>query len=250
MHAYQRMGLILGLATLAGCSALETRSRPAPVEERAALDAAVRRPPPRVTPAAPQTQVQPLPEDRVIVQPYVRETPIVPQPLQVEVVADVQAAELPPDYIPRREPVADLPVERPAQTQRPPVEQAPVERPIPALAAQTVERAPPAIQSKPSRVAPATEGSAVDTLLASAQREQSSGNLSQAAATLERALRIEPRNARLWHALAKVRLAQGQPGLAEALARKSSTLAGTDTQLRQQNNTLISEAQRQTQGRP
>ncbi len=238
MQYTQRLGLILGLLTLVGCSALETRNRPAPVEERPALDAALRRPPPRVAPPAPQVQAPP-PEAAVIVQPYVREAPIVPQPLQVEIVPSVQAAELPPET-PRRIPDDTLPAEAVARDPTPALPK----RSPPTLAAQSVERSP-AATTRPdaNRPAPAAEGSAVDSLLASAQREHSSGNFSQAAATLERALRIEPRNARLWHTLAKVRLAQGQPGLAAELARKSSTLAGNDTVLRQQNNALINEAQ-------
>ena len=64
----------------------------------------------------------------------------------------------------------------------------------------------------------------------------------RAAASLERALRIEPRNPRLWHELAVIRLRQADYGQAESLAARSNTYAGADAELRAANQKVISDA--------
>jgi cytochrome c-type biogenesis protein CcmH/NrfG len=77
-----------------------------------------------------------------------------------------------------------------------------------------------------------------------AEASSASGSLDEAAATLERAIRIQPRNAQLWHKLAEVRLKQYQPGLAEDLAKKSNVLAKDDSELARQNWAIIADARR------
>lgn len=89
---------------------------------------------------------------------------------------------------------------------------------------------------------PVSQNTAVVALVASAHADFHAGRLTQAAAALERALRIEPRNAALWHELARLRLAQGQYEQAEALAKKSNTWAGEDKRLRAANWRVIGEA--------
>jgi len=84
-----------------------------------------------------------------------------------------------------------------------------------------------------------TTSRTVLALLDQASKQEQSGSPEKAAATLERALRIEPRNARLWHRLAIIRFAQGKYTLAESLAAKSSTLAQGDWYLKQKNAELI-----------
>jgi Flp pilus assembly protein TadD len=86
------------------------------------------------------------------------------------------------------------------------------------------------------------ETPAVAGLLESARSDAAAGRLGSAAATLERALRIEPRNPRLWHELAKVRLRQADYGQAESLAARSNTYAGTDAELRTANQKIIADA--------
>lgn len=85
---------------------------------------------------------------------------------------------------------------------------------------------------------------AVLALLDEAEADRQQGNLGSAVANIERALRIQPRNASLWHRLAEIRLEQNQPKLAENLARKSNILAGSDLGLIQKNWQLIASAQR------
>lgn len=85
-------------------------------------------------------------------------------------------------------------------------------------------------------------GRAVAALLAKAERQEYQAHWERAAALLERALRIEPRNARLWHRLAKIRLQQGRYAMAESLAQKSNALAKDDEDLKRGNAELIEAA--------
>ena len=86
------------------------------------------------------------------------------------------------------------------------------------------------------------ENVAIAGLMDSARTDASAGRLGSAAATLERALRIEPRNPRLWHELARVRYRQADYAQAESLAARSNTYAGSDAELRAANQKLIAEA--------
>jgi predicted Zn-dependent protease len=102
--------------------------------------------------------------------------------------------------------------------------------------------APPAPQAEQPR-----ENVAIAGLVDSARADAAAGRLPNAAAALERALRIEPRNPRLWQALARVRLRQGDYAQAESLAQRSNTWGGTDNRLRAQNWSLIAQS-RQARG--
>jgi tetratricopeptide (TPR) repeat protein len=76
-------------------------------------------------------------------------------------------------------------------------------------------------------------------LLKQSQQQRASGDLSAAADSLERALRIEPFNAWLWNRLAQLRLLQGRYAQAAALAGKSNALAGDSMRLREENQAII-----------
>ena len=65
-----------------------------------------------------------------------------------------------------------------------------------------------------------------------------------AAATLERALRIEPQEAYLWNRLARVRMEQGHYSQAGDLASRSNALARDQVQLKQDNWSVIATARR------
>lgn len=113
---------------------------------------------------------------------------------------------------------------------------------------------PPSVTSR-GRPAARSEGQptppAVLALVREAEASRNGGQLDNAAAILERAIRIQPRNATLWQQLASVRLQQHQPGLAEDLAKKSNVLAQGNRALIQKNWAIIAEARRQkgdTQG--
>lgn len=91
-------------------------------------------------------------------------------------------------------------------------------------------------------VAPVSENSAVAALVDSALADAGSGRNAQAAAALERALRIEPKNPRLWQELARARLREGDYAQVESLAARSNSWAGSDNRLRAENWRLIAEA--------
>ena len=76
-------------------------------------------------------------------------------------------------------------------------------------------------------------------LIGDAVRAEADGNRENAAATLERAIRIEPKNALLWNRLAGLRMRQGRWQQALNLARKSNSLAPGDYDLQLENWQLI-----------
>lgn len=106
-----------------------------------------------------------------------------------------------------------------------PVEQAPSPAPVPAPAEQ-----------------PPRENVAIAGLVESARADAAAGRLATAAASLERALRIEPKNPRLWQELARVRLQQGDLAQAESMAARSNSFAGADGALRAENQRIIEQA--------
>jgi len=103
----------------------------------------------------------------------------------------------------------------------------------------------PAPEQHPDRVEvppPAPAGGAVVALLDRADNYRKAGDTSNEAATIERALRIDPKNARLWHRLAEVRMEQGKAPQAEQLALKSNALSAGDTRLQAGNWQLVARA--------
>lgn len=76
-------------------------------------------------------------------------------------------------------------------------------------------------------------------LVAIAGDQRRVGNWASAASSLERALRIEPRNGRLWSRLAQVRYDQQAWLKAVQLAAKSNTLSGGNFNLLRQNWVLM-----------
>jgi predicted Zn-dependent protease len=83
---------------------------------------------------------------------------------------------------------------------------------------------------------------AVLGLLDQARTELDSGHSDQSVATLERALRIEPRNPFLWQALADAHLRQNLPDQAETVAQRSNSLASGNPYLEMENWRLIASA--------
>lgn len=96
-----------------------------------------------------------------------------------------------------------------------------------------------------SQVPSSSSSPVVVALLTEADDSYKQGNLDESVATIERALRIEPRNPMLLYKLAALRLQQGQSDLAENLAKKSALLAEGNASLKKQNWLLIAEARGQ-----
>ena len=72
-------------------------------------------------------------------------------------------------------------------------------------------------------------------------------SFAEAISDIERAIRIQPKNPELWHALALSRLRLGQNELAEDLAKKSNSFAKNEADLTRANWRLIAES-RQKRG--
>jgi predicted Zn-dependent protease len=91
---------------------------------------------------------------------------------------------------------------------------------------------------------PRAQPPAVIALLKTAEQQANAGDLEAAASSLERAIRIDPRNPVLWYHLATVRLSQGDARAAEQLATKSNSLATGNTVQQSRNWQLIAQARR------
>ncbi|MBS0578718.1 MAG: tetratricopeptide repeat protein [Proteobacteria bacterium] len=86
--------------------------------------------------------------------------------------------------------------------------------------------------------------SASQALVTQAHQQSGSGDYAGAAATLERALRIEPDNPLLWTELGRIRLGENNPAQAEAMGRKALALATGDPAAQSSAWHLIAESLR------
>ncbi len=213
---------------ITGCTGLSGTQPPAPVYSS-------NRPYNAPMPAVPrQPVVSKKTDDVVKVEPLQDFTPIV-EPLEIK-------AE---PIAPLPEPIA--PAVNPSTSTIPKViEVAPPSRPLlmPTTPASTgVPKFEPAA---PTEFKPAESNSAlspaVTALVTAANQSTKSGDIESAAAAIERAIRIEPRNGELLYKLAVLRLKQSKPVLAEELAKKSALLAGKDNVLKKNSWLLIAHA--------
>lgn len=155
--------------------------------------------------------------------------------LSVSLALLVQGCSTPVHYPPRE-------MQQPA----PVIEQGiPAQQPAPLPPAQTgvPQPVPVPVPAPVTR----TQSPAVVALLDSAEKQANAGDLEAAAASLERAIRIDPRNPVLWYHLATVRLSQGDAAGAEQLAAKSNSLAPGNTVQQARNWQLIARARRARQ---
>lgn len=83
----------------------------------------------------------------------------------------------------------------------------------------------------PNNRARTKERSAVDTLIDNANTAIKAGDYSNAAAQIERAIRLASDNARAYFALAQVHFYQNQPELGRSFLDKAEVLAGNDKAL-------------------
>lgn len=84
----------------------------------------------------------------------------------------------------------------------------------------------------------------VTPLADQASRQLANGELDKAQTTAERAVRIDPNNADLWHLMGKIQLARKNFSQAEQLARKSNLLAKGNKDLQARNWRMIAESLR------
>ncbi len=113
------------------------------------------------------------------------------------------------------------------QTQPPalPPTTAPAETLPPLQPTQPPVRQQPSAESFPKTLAAAGTGPAVLALARQAQTFRNAGRPQDALGQYERALRIEPKNAFVWQAMAETHLALHNVEQAESAARKSNSLA-------------------------
>ncbi len=137
------------------------------------------------------------------------------------------------------------PTEQPAEQQ---VAKADTKQQLPATAqppAQPKPPPPPVASKLPeSTFAAPTLPAAAETLTSQAERQRQAGDHAGAAASLERSLRIAPREPYLWNRLARVRMEQGQSVQAGNLAARSNDLAGQNPDVNKDNWRIIAEAKR------
>ena len=181
---------------------------------------------------------KPLQESGAITTPM----EITPEPLTPEQVQGQDASAL------KQEPA--LPLQESstaAPTVAEPTQEPVISPPKPAF----VEPPPPAPVSAPPHFAPlesfAPLSPAVGALALAANQSSKSGDIEAATTTIERAIRIEPRNATLYYKLAVLKLKQSKPRLAEDLAKKAVLLATNDPQLKKHSWLLVARA-REIQG--
>ncbi|MDH3978280.1 MAG: tetratricopeptide repeat protein, partial [Gammaproteobacteria bacterium] len=82
------------------------------------------------------------------------------------------------------------------------------------------------------------------TLLEQSREQRQTGNTQLAAATLERAIRIEPEQPQYWLELGQIRLQQGNYPQAEQLGRKALSLSASGSQKAAESTQLIADALR------
>ena len=133
---------------------------------------------------------------------------------------------VPPPY----QPPPPAPV--PPQPQPEPVKPEPAPAPAPATPAP-----PPAPVAREPTLNPASR-----SLVAQAQSQAAAKNYSVAAASLERALRIEPDNPLIWIELGKVRQAEGNFLQAENMGRKAVSMTQAAPKTRSAAWRLIAES--------
>jgi len=99
---------------------------------------------------------------------------------------------------------------------------------LPATHGGTGTTAPPSSAPSAPEHGPGAPSGASAALLEQGRAQLAARDYDQAAASLERAIRIEPGNPWLWLELAKVHLASGNLPQADSHARKALSLAGHD----------------------
>lgn len=125
----------------------------------------------------------------------------------------------------------------------------PATRPVPAPAPAPAPEPPPPVPPPPApppapvRVIPPVSP-ASQTLLNESRSHAAAGRYPQAAAAIERAIRIEPRQPVLWLELGNIRLKEGNLAQAESLGRKALSLSAGDAELSTRAQQLITAAKK------
>ena len=241
MRMPYRISIISILSLLSACADLYQSQPPAPILGKYPGDYPSAPPPPvEPVPQAPPVIVT-RPLENVDKRPELTEIkPDLPMPPAQETVPPISTDMPPedlsknPDLMPEAPPVAG----QKSDEAVPPVENS--EDQAPPIADTAPAPKEPEPYTPLESIGPQTP--AVGSLVLSANENSQSGNYDSAVASIERAIRIEPRNAALYYKLAVLRLNQSKPRLAEDIARKAALLAVNDTKLKKHSWLLIANA--------
>ena len=118
-------------------------------------------------------------------------------------------------------------------------------RPLAPVEQEEAAAAPATVLDEPVHVQESS--SAVSVLLADSREQLSADNYGSASRSVERALRLQPKNPRLWHQLALIRFQEENWQQVITLARKSNSLSGDSDSLQRANRELIQRASRRLQ---
>jgi tetratricopeptide (TPR) repeat protein len=129
----------------------------------------------------------------------------------------------------------------PGPSTAPPTAQPGTAQPEPGTPTPAVPE-PPRPPPKQFKLGPATAA-----LVAQARKQETGGNYEPAAATIERALRIEPENPLLWIELGQIRLSEGNAAQADGMGHKALALATGDAQAQSSAWRLIADSLRARQ---
>ena len=223
----KRLPILMLVSGLAACASYERAGPPAPVVTAGRQPAAQ-------TPAKPVEA--PPPEEKVEVYAYRPPASAPDAPVPSEAPSEAAPAE--GAGHPSSEPVSEIATPAsveatPQDTSEPPEEKAST-TPAPEV---VVAHVPP----PPSTP---TLSPAADSLIKKAEQERQARDYVGAAATLERALGIQPQEPYIWNRLARVRMEQGLYAQAGTLALRSNALAGDQAALKQDNWRMIAAARR------
>ena len=156
--------------------------------------------------------------------------------------------------LPKTKPAAVSPAAAPAALVVPASPAAP--KPAPAAAPVVVAKVepppPPAPKPKPAPPPPPPAPPlaapplppAAQALASQAEQQRKTGDFTGAAASLERSLRIAPREPYLWNRLARVRMEQGQAHQAGNLAARANDLSNQNAAVKQDNWRIIAHSKR------
>ncbi len=178
----------------------------------------------------PTSQSTPLPEENLPSSTSIETLPgYSPSPYGVDPIPAIPEALPAPDPVLPEIPMPESAVASPELSE-------PYKLPETPAPAPMVFTPPP-----PPKLFNQTAPAAVLALENDVEGQMKTGNYNDAVGSLERAIRIQPKNPELWHVLAEVRLRQRQPGLAEDLAKKSNLLAKSNAALIRSNWAIIAE---------
>ncbi len=206
--------VVVVVIMLAACAQPTRTGPPAPIVSAPTRPPA---PTPAPTPTAPQEKTDP-------VSVYAYRAPST-------------VAQAPPPERPTTQPGATAVAEEAPQAGDEPPSHSADDAPEPEVA-----YAPPAEipdQAEAPELSPAAE-----SLRRQAEQQRQARDYAGAAASLERALRIDQQSAYLWNRLARVRLEQGLVSQAGNLAARSNALAGDQAKLKQDNWAVIAVSRR------